>query len=674
MRKIAVLLVIGLAGLGAFAQSEDPVVIKLGKEEIRFSEFRNKFAKNNDLSKVSAEELRNFVDLYVTFRLKYAEAAAARLDTIASLREELDDYREQIAASCLTDKEVSSRIFEEAVERMQWDIRASHILKKVQMEAVPADTLAAYNAVMALRQRILKGEAFGDAAAKESDDPSAKDKKSAGGDVMQQGNRGDLGYFTAFDMLYSFESGAYNTQVGSLSMPIRSELGYHLVFVHDKRPAFGKCKATQIVIPFNKSPNLTPSERAKDAEQTLRKINDISNEVKNGLPFEDAVEKYGEGGTNGKLPLFGCNRFEGDFVKELYGLKEGEISKPIKTSYGYHLVKIDELVPVRTDEEAKSSIHTKILQDSRSFKSRESFIERVKKENGFKEIEDKKAKTTPVQDFYTALDSNIFNGTYEKSMVKHLTRPMFVFAQKNYTQQDFAQYLEQHPFTNVKDVALPVLVNFAYKRFIDNTVMDYEESQLEVKNSQFVDLMRDYKEGIMLYELNERRIWKNPENDSIGLENFYQTVKNSHLYPLRVKAEYFKFKANESTAFKLLSMLDKNAPADKIMGKMNKKATNLVLDTVVYWQGQNKKFDATIMDWYKISSNKTYMGMGPGDAECEAVRILEIIQPSPQPLSEIRGLVISEYQKKLEEEWMKSLYDKPIWVDYETIISLCKKK
>ena len=673
MRKIAVLLVIGLAGLGAFAQSDDPVVMRLGKEEIRFSEFRNKFAKNNDLSKASETELRNFIDLYVTFRLKYAEVVATQLDTVASLREELDDYRLQVAASCLNDKEVSDRIFNEAAERMQWDIRASHILKRVQLEAVPADTLAAYNAVMAMRNRILKGEAFGEVAAKESDDPSAKDKKSAGGEVMQTGNKGELGYFTAFDMLYSFESGAYNTPVGTLSMPIRSELGYHLIYVHDKRPAFGKCRATQIVIPFNKSGNLTPSEKAKDIEQTLQKINNIYNEIKNGLPFEDAVAKYGEEGTNGKMPLFGCNRFEGDFVKELYGLKEGEISKPIKTSYGYHIVKIDEHVAVRTDEESKSAIHNKILQDSRSFKSKEAFIERVKKENGFREIDDKKAKTTPIEDFYTALDSNIFNGTYEKSMVKRLTRPMFVFAQKTYTQQDFAQYLEQHPFTNVKDVALPVLVNFAYKRYIDNTVMDYEESQLEVKNSQFIDLMRDYKEGILLYELSERRVWKKPENDSIGLNNFYETVKNTHLYPVRVRAEYFKA-IDASTTQKTASLLGKKTPADKVMEKMNKKSTVLTLDTVIYWQGQNKQFD-NVVEWNEVAKHdKYYYYYSVGkEGENGLVRILEVLQPSPQPLNEIRGLVISEYQKKLEEDWMKELYSKPIWVDYNTIISLLKK-
>jgi len=679
MRKIAILLVIWFAGIAVFAQNNNPVVVKLGNEEIKFSEFWNKFSKNNDLSKVSEDELRNFIDLYVTFRLKYADAVAEQLDTVSILREEIEDYRMQAAASYLNDKEVSDRIFEEAVERMQWDVRVSHILKRIPMEALPADTLAVYNALMKLRTRIINGELFGDVAAQESDDLSARDKKSAGGEIMQSGNKGDLGYFTAFDMIYSFESGAYNTPVGKLSMPIRTEVGYHLVFVHDKRPAMGKYKATQIVIPFNKSPNLNSSESAKNITETAQKVNDIYNEIKNGLSFEDALAKYGEEGTNGKLPLFGCNRFEGDFVKELYGLKEGEISKPIRSSYGFHLVKIDEFVPVRTDEESKNSIHNKILQDVRSFKSREAFIERVKKENGFKEVEDKKAKTTPIQDFYTALDSNIFKGTYEKSMVKQLVRPMFVFAQKTYTQQDFAQHLEKHPFTNVKDIELPILVNFAYKRFIDNTVIEYEDSQLEVKNSEFADLMRDYKEGILMYELNERKVWKRPENDSLGLENFYQSVKHTHLYPVRVRAEYFKSenelsaKKGVSDLKKITSMLVKKTSTDQILAKMNKKNLTLTLDTVIYWQGQNKQFDKAVEDWKEIDNRQLYIG-GNDQNKAEYVRILEVLPPSPQPLSEIKGLVISEYQRKLEDDWMKALYEKSIWVDYDTIISLCRKK
>jgi peptidyl-prolyl cis-trans isomerase SurA len=694
MRKIAVLLIVCLAGLSAFCQNDDPVVMKLGKNDVRFSEFRNTFAKNNDLAKMSDAELRGLIELFVNFRLKYAEAREKQLDTVAVLREELEEYRSQAVVPFLTDKEVSERIFSEAIERMKWDVRASHILKKVAMEAPPADTLEAYNAIMKLRQRILKGESFGDVAAKESDDNSAKDRKSAGGEVIQAGNRGELGYFTAFDMIYSFESGAYNTPVGSLSMPVRSEFGYHLIFIHDKRPALGKCKAMQILIPFNKSSNLTPSEKEQDKAKISNKINAIYEELKGGLTFEEAFEKYGEEGTNGKLPIFGCNRFEGDFVKGLYGLKEGEISKPIQSSHGFHIVKIEELFPVRTDEDAHGAIRTRIMQDIRSNKSKEAFIERIKKENGFSEAEDKKAKTTPVADFYTALDSNIFNGTYEAEMVKQLNRPMFVFAQKTYTQQDFAHYLEAHQFINVKDVETPIIVNFAYKRFIDNTIMEYEDSQAETKHPQFAEQMRDYKEGILIYELNERRVWRKAETDSIGLSDFYETVKQNYLYPVRVKAEYIKA-VDAAATKKAEPLLKKCTPIQDVMAKMNKKNVTLVLDTVVYWHGQNKQFDK-LVDWNEFNKaiaeaeaetkeflqfNKTFsvtkistFHIYTDKTENELYRVTEILPPSPKPLREVKGQVVAEYQNKLEDDWLKELHSNTIEVDYEKIVSLCRGK
>ena len=137
---------------------------------------------------------------------------------------------------------MDEKIINEACERMKYDIRACHILKQVNRDAAPADTLAAYNEIMKIRKRILNGEDFATVAKETSDDPSAPDKKSAGGELIQYGNHGDLGYFTVFDLVYSFESGAYSTPVGTLSMPIRSEFGYHLIYVKDKKPALGKCR------------------------------------------------------------------------------------------------------------------------------------------------------------------------------------------------------------------------------------------------------------------------------------------------------------------------------------------------------------------------------------------------------------------------------------------------
>ena len=456
--------------LQIFAQDNDPVVMKVGKEEIKLSDFKNTYLKNNDLKKTTEQDLRHYIDLFVNFRLKYAEAEAMRLDTIQVLQEELAGYRKQAAEKYLIDKEVSDKLIDEALERIKWDIRASHILKEVLQDALPADTLKAYNEIMKIRNRILKGESFAAVASEESDDLSARDRKSAGGEIMQKGNGGDLGYFSVFDLIYSFENGAYNTAVGNISMPVRSEFGYHLIYVQDKKPTLGKVKVTQILIPYNKNPNLTPSEKARDAANIEEQIRKAHTDILAGMSFESATKKYlGENEKPGVLPLFGSNRFEGDFIAGLYGLKLNDVSKPIKSSFGWHIVRIDEISPIEINDETNFYVKNRILKDSRSNKSKEALIERVKKENNFKEIVDKKAKTTPLEDFYSVVDTTILSDQWNLSQAEKLSKVMFSFAGKDYTQQDFAKYLYQNQFEGVQDVDLKTLVNFAYRQFVETT-------------------------------------------------------------------------------------------------------------------------------------------------------------------------------------------------------------
>lgn len=648
----------------SFAQAKktDPVVIALGKDSIRYSEFCSTYAKNNDLSKVSKSDIDNYIDLYVNFRLKYAQALDMKLDTIARLQNELAGYREQAAGQYLTDKEVDEKIINEALERMQWDVRVSHILKQVKPDAVPADTLAAYNAIMSLRNRILKGEDFATLAQEESDDPSAKDKRSAGGKIIQYGNHGDLGYFTAFDMIYSFECGAYNTPVGKLSMPVRSEFGYHLIYVQDKKPALGKRKATQILLPFNRNVNLNDAERAANAKEVEAKIREAYADLQNGMDFEAARTKYlGETVTNNELPLFGCNRFEGNFIEPLYGLKEGEYSQPVRTMYGWHIIKVTDVVPIEINKETRSIVKSRIMRDTRSNKSKEAFVERVKKENGFKEILPKKG-TKPVEDFYTALDTNIFVGKFTADMVSQLHKDMFVLGGKTYTQRDFAKHLEKYPFTNMDTSELNPLVNYAYKRFIERTATALEDSKLESKYPEFANLMKEYKEGILIYELSEEKIWRKSENDSIGLEQFYQSTKNQHLYPQRVQALRVKC-VDDATTAKIQKYLAANKDIAAMNSKFNKKSVTIVTDTVMFAKGQNTIGDDMIQNNLLYVAAPDHIFYKP----------LQILQPSPKPLKEVKGIVISAYQDKLEKEWIEELHrNTSIWVDRNTIYQLIK--
>ncbi|MDD2622967.1 MAG: peptidylprolyl isomerase [Bacteroidales bacterium] len=686
MKKIVVFSFLIIFVQSCLLAQNNKIVMKIGKENITLDEFVNTYQKNNDLKNTNEQDLREYIDLYINFRLKYAEAISLRLDTIGALLNELDGYRAQAARSYLTDKEVNQRLLDEAMERMKWDVRASHIMKKLPLEAKPQDTLKAYKEIMSLREQILKGASFADLAEKESDDPSARDRYNQEGKISQKGNKGDLGYFTVFDMIYSFESAVYAMKVGEISMPVRSEFGYHLIYLQDKKPALGRCAASQILIEYpknaTKEDSLKVKEKAQEAYVALQE----------GMDFAEAVQKYctdkGLIERKGALPLFSASRFDGDFVQHLYGLETNEVSKPFETFYGMHIVKLTQRIPVEINDEIKSATKHRIMKDSRSHKSKEAFVERLKKEYNFKELKIK-GKFPALEQFYT-IDSSIFNGQWKAQAAASWNQPLFELDGKAYTQKDFAAYLEENQYEGVQNVNLDELVMFNYKQYVEQTVMDYEDAMLEKKYPEFAHLMKEYHEGVLLYELSERKVWKKAEIDTIGLKAFYQNVKNDYLYPVRVKVNTYTF-ADETAYNQWNKLLKKGKSPLEAQEKINKKTALVLQKLMLRWKGQEASFDSIFNwnDWKEVikttqSGRNTEISL---DYKSEQIRNLymhkptltfvevkEFLAPSPRPLEEVKGVIVSLYQNYLEEEWIKTLRaENEVWVDYDKILSLIKE-
>ena len=206
-------------------QNTDPILLSVGGDDVTKSEFERVYKKNNtkDLA-YDRKSIDDYLQLYINYKLKVKEAIELGMDTMQSFKDELSGYRKQLAQPYLVDKEVTDKLVKEAYDRLQWDIRASHILIFCSPDAKPQDTLAAYNKIMKIREDLIKGDDFSKEAKAKSEDKSAKD------------NGGDLGYFTALSMVYSFETAAYNAKVGEVTMPVRTRFGYHLIKVTDRRP------------------------------------------------------------------------------------------------------------------------------------------------------------------------------------------------------------------------------------------------------------------------------------------------------------------------------------------------------------------------------------------------------------------------------------------------------
>lgn len=617
------------------AQENDPVLMTVGKRNIRKSEFEAVYHKNNKNASTDEKALNEYLDLYINFRLKVAEAEDLGMDTTEAFKTELKGYRTQLAQPYLTDNEVTEQLIREAYERSKYDIKASHILIKVDENALPKDTLAAYNKALKIRERILKGEDFVKVAREVSDDPSAKD------------NGGNLGYFTALQMVYPFENAAYNTKVGDVSMPVRTRFGYHILKVFDKRDARGQILTAHIMA------STKGMQTAADSLAAKQKLEEILVKIQQGVDFAELAKQFsddpGSASKGGQLPWFGTGKMVPEFEEAAFQLKNnGDISPIIQTKFGFHIIKRLDYKPLPSFDEMKGELKQKIAKDSRSQKSRESFIDRIKKEYGFKE------NLKHRDEFVKVIDSTFFKGEWKAEKASKLNKELFSIGNKKYTQTDFANYIEsQQSVQTPSDYKL--LVEKLYRNFTDKAVIDYEDEQLENKYTDFRNLMNEYRDGILLFELTDKKVWSKAVKDTAGLEAFYNANKNNYMWGERIEADIFYCK-DEATAAKTRKLVQKGLKkgynTDEIQKQINTDSQlNLKIASGKFSKGDNKIID-NIDANPGLSKNQTV------DNQVVFVNIKRKIAPEPKTLKEARGVVTAEYQNQLEKEWLKDLKSK----------------
>lgn len=632
---------------------DDPILLNVAGENITKSEFLKVYQKNNIKDQpIDRKALEEYLELYINFKLKVKEAENLGLDTVKTFISELNGYRSQLAQPYLVDKDVTDKLVKEAYDRMQYDVRASHILIKVDRNASPADTLAAYQKIMKLRERIIAGERFEKVAAEASDDPSAKDMPATNDRPAYKGNGGDLGYFTAFDMIYSFETGAYNTKVGEVSQPIRSDYGYHLIKVTDKKKAMGRVQVAHILIMY-------PSKATDDDKAKAKaKAFEVMQKIKNGNNFDDLVKEYSDdkasASKGGVLPEFGVNRMIPEFVIAISQMnKPGDISEPIESKYGWHILKLIEKKGIKPLEELQSDIKQKIQKDDRSNLSKESFLAKVKKKYNFTE----NPKT--IKDFYKVVTDSIFNNAWKAEEAKNLNAVMFTIGNKVFTQKDFAEFLAAKQ-ERLTPMDIQVFVNNRYKEWLEWNLFQYADSKLEDENPDFKTLVKEYHDGILLFDLTDKNVWSKAIKDTVGLKEFYEKNKMNYMWGERLEATIFNFnntKVKEKDARKFVEKVQKgnllydNVKMTKLISKLSKDSAALEYKTEKFSKGDNKYIDK--IDWKPgISQNIT------DNDRTIIVLVHKTIAPEPKSIPEAKGIITADYQNYLEKEWLKYLRNK----------------
>ena len=625
-------------------KTNDEILLTVGTEEITVSEFQSVFQKNNNLEEVTPEEMDEYLDLFVKFQMKVLDAKEMQLDTFASFQKELAGYRKQLARPYLTDKQAEESLIIEAYNRMTQEVRASHILLLVDEDALPKDTLESYNRINSLRSKILKGEDFESVAKAYSEDPSAKS------------NGGDLGYFSAFRMVYPFETVAFNTEVGTISKPFRTRFGYHIVKTTDKRSSRGEVKVAHIMI--EQKSNATEQEK-KVSNDKLEQLLDF---FKEGKSFDELVRYSDDKGSSkqgGELPWFSTGQMVFEFEEAAFALENiGDISEPIQTIYGWHILKLIDKKDTPTLEEAKADIERKIKRDSRANKGRQVLIKKIKLDNQFREY---KSALTP---FYSIDFEN--NWTAESMNTNEV---LFILNRQKYTQSDFALYIERNK-TPIDQTKIISIINQMYQDWVEKICINLEDSFLEDKYPQFAALMQEYRDGILLFELMDQKGWGKAVKDSIGLKQYYELTKDSYKWSERVEATVFTC-LNQDVANRVRNLLSSKSNVSLLsseelsllsLGKGEHSLSiedlqtvlnyenplNLQIESAKFSKGDNEHIDA---NFYESGLTKNEVNEGV----VLFADIYDLLDPTIKTLEEAKGQVISNYQDYLEASWIKEL-------------------
>ncbi|HCM30222.1 MAG TPA: hypothetical protein DHW83_05295 [Bacteroidales bacterium] len=639
----------------------DKTLLVIENQKVPVSEFLDIYTKNNknvDYSKASIDE---YLDLFINYKLKLMEIQRLRLDTQKNFINEFQKYRDQLAQSYLIDKNTVDKLLNEAYNRIQNDVRVSHILVKLSPYANPKDTLKAYNKALEIRKKLLNGADFAKLAIEMSDDNSARDQNTADGRLIP-GNGGDLGYFNVFNMLYDFETAAYNLNVGDISLPVRTPVGYHIIKLTEKHPAIYRFKIAHILLMY------PPNATTQDKESIKAKADSIYKEILSGADFAELAnlhsEDKGSANKGGELPWLTPFRLVPSFVQPIYNHKPGDYIPPVETFYGWHIIKLIDKQSPPDFASVKQELLTKLYKDSRYLLAQKKIADSLKQI--YKIQYDKKLLVNLAKSINK---DSLVKRSFKESQIPNLDHILVKIDDHSIYIKDFATYIKKNQslFTNTDDIQ--IFVNKMFDNFLNDKILEIEKENLEKKNPKFAAQINDYKEGILIFNLMDQNVWSKAMQDTAGLKAYYETIKNKYLTDEKAKIGIFKTN-DAKIAQKVQKTLQKNIQKSQlnpnlILSKINKKNNVVSYDSMVI---ETKKLadiglEKTVNAILSKENNNSY----------EIYWLQSIIAPQPKSLDEVRGLVISEYQTYLEKQWINELRSRYHWqVNDEVLKSLYK--
>ena len=473
-------------------------------------------------------------------------------------------------------------------------------------------------------------------------------------------DKGNLGYFNAFKMVYPFENAAYNTAIGKVSPIVRTRFGYHLVKPHNLRKAKGRVKAAHIMI-------VCDSKKQSDCNNAKEKIDAIYSSIMNGGSFEEIAKESSndrksaqKGGELGWISS-GGNVYP-SFENAVFNLiANNEISKPFQTPNGWHIVKRLDFEDVKSYEDLRYELKNKIQKDARAQKTRSSFINSLKITYALKETFDPKT-----------VQNILANKYFDSIEIRKNTRPKSIdnvivdFTENQFTYKDFIVFLSNTSKQLGKYKSDVKLISEKYNQFLNLNLIEYEKTQLPLKYPDFKALLKEYRDGILLFDISDQMIWSKAIKDTSGLKLFYEKNQDTWKYPNRAKTEIYTTQ-DKKTAKKIYKLLSKKIGYDSIQKIVNQDNLNVKL---------NKKTLDEFND-FNMSYNELSEGITKPIKVNEKFIILNVyekLDSRNKLLNEAEGIIVSAYQNHLEKEWIKKLRsENEITVNYDALYSIKEK-
>jgi len=607
--------------------SESEVLLTISEEPVLASEFIRVYNKNlNLVQDDSQKEVESYLELFINYKLKLAEARSLRYDKDPIYLKELKSYKNQLTQNYLTDKNVTDDLVLEAYDRTLNEVKAQHIL--VRIEEFETDTLQAYTQIQALQGRLIN-----------EDFESLKKEIHDGKSVFVE----DLGFFTAFKMLYNFETAAFLTKVGEVSNPFRTKYGFHVVKVLQKRKSKGQVSVAHIMI-ANTQKDTTLV--AKDRIQELHRL------LLQGENFGSLAKQFSDDKSssmrNGELKPFKSGQINSaTFESTAFNLKEkGDISEPIQTQFGWHILKLIDKQAVKEFNSLKPDLESQVRKDSRSQLVKSKMLAKLLSQY----------QLTGLNPNLPLLKSNIVydrsNKTWKFSDQIKDSKSFLVIQKTSYSFGDFLNFLNNNSKLINPNWATEFALNKQYKIFLEQSVFRYKKDNLENENQDFANILNEYREGLLLFELMQDKIWEGAKKDTIGLNAFYNENKANYLWPDRVIGSVAR-SSNAKNIKKVRKLWRSGKSNQSIDELLNKIQQNVIFSTGEFELGLSplpESFTPRVKSPLSkiIKENNSFY----------IVNVNEFMPQSQKSLEDSRGQLISDYQTKLETQWILELKSK----------------